>query len=177
MYNIAFVCGVWDRLHAGHRKLIKHAVENTKLLQIYVLKTNVHGDDPKESNRKVDQLQPYNERVKQVEDYITSLGVVGKVEIIKDVPYACKMVEEDKLRVADCAFVCTKDRNAEYLEIVKIAHDHISKLEGPEGHKPFVLEWIDPVIDDEGKDYASSRIRKTSIRKRRAVERINGGYR
>ncbi len=168
MYKTALVCGVWDKLHEGHKNIIKYSIENSELLKIFVLEINIH-------DRHEEPFIPYEERKKTVENYVLSLGARDKVQIIgkKD---ATEVMVLDELRTVDCAFACAKDKNQQILEMIKITQDRVAKLEGPDGRKPFVMEWVDPVKNDEGKIISSSKYRKKSRLEKEKRVNSSGGY-
>jgi len=75
--RIATIGGTFDALHRGHHEYIKKAFEEADYVIIY-LSTNEYLQYRKTKNY---QIKPYEERYKQLENFVKQLGCENRCEI------------------------------------------------------------------------------------------------
>lgn len=91
-YDAVVLGGTFDRLHDGHRRLLKAAAELAKVRVVVGVCTG-----PMLENKELaDLIEPVEKRIKAIENYIKSIkpGLVVQVEPITD-PYGPSIVQED----------------------------------------------------------------------------------
>lgn len=91
-YDAVVLGGTFDRLHDGHRRLLKAAAELARVRVVVGVCTG-----PMLENKELAHLiEPVEERIKAIENYIKSIkpGLVVQAEPITD-PYGPSIVDED----------------------------------------------------------------------------------
>jgi cytidyltransferase-like protein len=154
--NIAIV-GIFDRFHEGHKYAIKEALNRGETLHILFLHT---GDKFTHPDKRVDLVEPFEKRIKNVKDFIKSLEKEDKVKYYgEDGRIGLPPVFGWEV-LRDCEDLnwiqCEADKNSytPFEEVINFIRTHAYGL------NPMIPVWIKAVTDENGNKISSSKLRK-----------------
>lgn len=151
-FKIAGIVGMFDRLHDGHKFLIRQALEYADTVNCFIFdKSTAHI--PKAA---LDELQPYEERIQKVKDYVKEIGASDRFNFYVDLKD-----EEDAMQFGaknaqpDVILFATKDRIKCITTLLTRGKEIIKAVTG----KMPKCIFIPTIKDEHGKNLASSRER------------------
>jgi len=136
------VGGTFEYLHAGHRKLLRTAVEEGGFVTV-----GVTSDEFAESMRERDVL-PFEERRGKVEEFLEGFDVGFEVKAIED-PYG------DAVERGYDAIVVSPETES--------VAEEINERRGERGREPLEIVFVGYVTAEDGEPISSTRIHKGEI--------------
>ncbi|KAH9297568.1 hypothetical protein KI387_029250 [Taxus chinensis] len=155
-YDVVVLGGTFDRLHDGHRRLLKAAAELARVRVVVGVCTG-----PMLGNKELaDLIEPVEKRIEAVERYIKSIkpGLLVQVEPITD-PYGPSIVDRD-------------------LEAIIVSEEtlaggvSVNKRRAERGLSQLKLEVVDLVIEEgeNGEKLSSTALRQLDASKQTKKE-------
>jgi pantetheine-phosphate adenylyltransferase len=145
-FKLAAMGGTFDRLHKGHRTLLKFAFDTAN--EVYL---GITVDNMNFSKQYSYCIQPYNERIEGVKNYLTEIGKLKQVRLfeLKDI-YGPTLSDFS----IDC-LVCSP--------LTKSGADYINKERTERSLSTLPIAVCEMERDSEGDYISSTRIRKGEI--------------
>ena len=145
-YRLVAVGGTFDMLHRGHRALLEKAFEVGERVII-----GVTSDPFAKKLHKPHKVDPYEDRMKALEDFLRERGYLHRASIVKlSDPYG-PAVEDGEIE-ALIVSERTRDRGAE-----------INRIRAAKGLRPLDLIKVDLVKAEDSKPISTTRIRRGKI--------------
>ncbi len=145
-FELVGVSGTFDRLHIGHKALIRKAFEVAERVMI-----GLTTDRMTKHKSMAEKIEPYHVRKKKLEAFLVEEGYLDRAEIISlDDPYG-PAVEDSGLE----ALVATE----EVLSTV----EKINTIRRKKGLPPLEVVLVPLVLAQNGTRISSTRIRKGVI--------------
>ncbi len=147
-YSVVGLGGTFDRLHKGHKMLIQNAFE----IGDHVL-IGITSDEMLSGKEKAEEIQPYTQRVKNIENYLRKHGLLQRVRIVK-------------LRDSYGPAITRKEMEAIVVtEETRPTAEEINEIRNKNGLKPLVIVNVPRIIAEDGLPISSSRVRAGRINK------------
>lgn len=140
------VGGTFDQLHKGHIRLIEKALEMGNLVVL-----GLSTEELLKSYPKTHEVATFSERLRNLFNYLTSLGVIDRIRIIPlNDPYGSAISDRDIE-----ALIVSSETSSRANEINMIRHK--------KGFQPLRIILVDTVLAEDGQPISTSRIRKGEI--------------
>jgi cytidyltransferase-like protein len=148
--NHSYVClgGTFDRLHKGHKTLIQKAFEIGKHVLI-----GVTSEDMLSGKDDAPKIQPYIQRVKNIENYLKNNGLLQRAKIVKLSDRYGPAITMPEIEV----IIVTEETRPTAEDINKIRK--MNELE------PLTIVSVPRILAEDGQPISSSRIRAGIINK------------
>ncbi|MFX0199248.1 MAG: pantetheine-phosphate adenylyltransferase [Candidatus Hodarchaeota archaeon] len=141
-FKLCLCGGTFDRLHMAHRVLLEVALTLAKQVAI-----GVTSDEMVQGKVAAEKIQPYQERVKQLKEYLKSQNFQGRFEIVQ---LTKPEGTSEELENADAMIVS---------EETHPMLDKINSVRISRGLTPLVKIFVPYILTNSGQPYRSTNLR------------------
>lgn len=146
-FKIATAAGTFDHFHEGHKQFLLAAFDTADRLYIAIT-----SDQFAKSTRQESDFTPFNQRKKDVENFLQKKGIFGRAYLIE----------------LDDIYGPTLDPSCNFEAIIvtektRYGAELINKLRRQKGLPPLAIEEVRYLTAKDGGDLSSSRIRAGEI--------------
>ncbi|MEM2904642.1 MAG: phosphopantetheine adenylyltransferase [Candidatus Bathyarchaeia archaeon] len=145
-FAVVAVGGTFDRLHAGHRKLLETAFETGERVLI-----GLTSDELVRALQKSHPVDPYRERERELLSFLRERGLLARAEVVP---------------LHDAYGLTTTDPSIEALIVTpKTAErvEEINSIRASKGFRPIKPILVSEVLAEDLKPISSTRVRRGEI--------------
>lgn len=141
-FNLCLCGGTFDRLHMAHRVLLEVALTLAKQVAI-----GVTSDEMVQGKVAAEKIQPFQERVKQLKEYLKNQNYQGRFEIVQ---LTKPEGTSEELEDADAMIVSEETHSV---------LDKINSVRISSGLAPLAKIFVPYILTNSGRPYRSSDLR------------------